>query len=224
MQIEHYYKYINNFRIPCIEFLPKRSQAMLLILHGIGGSKEEQLGLGMRLADKAFSVCLVDLPGHGENTNLFPSDIMSYVNSLIADYRNYYENIVAMGHSVGGRIALISDADYFIGISPTLCKDFSDATKTTIKNMRYHRVNLSSENALWDLQKELKSYDTARLPNTQIIYGSRDVPEIITACNNLKNENTSVISIENALHSDIFLSEETFKLIEKQLNDWFSKK
>ncbi|MPQ34127.1 hypothetical protein E4V42_22320 [Clostridium estertheticum] len=57
---------------------------------------------------------------------------------------------------------------------------------------------------------------------TPLIYGSRDVPEIISLCNSLKTKNSSVIEIENAMHSDIFTLERTFQSVISKLNDYLS--
>jgi hypothetical protein len=224
MKIEHYHKVINNYNIPCIEITPEMSKGRIILMHGFGGNKEEQLGLGLRIAETAFSVCIIDLPGHGENKSLFPENIDSQLNSLIDYYKNAGETVVAIGHSVGGRLALTSNADYFIGISPTLTGGFSEGTQSIIRNMRDYRVNLKEENALWDLQNNLPFYDINRIDKTLIIVGSRDVPEIIKCCMKLKNDDNKVYMIENALHSDIFLNEETFELINNQLRIWFNKK
>ncbi|WLC81473.1 hypothetical protein [Clostridium estertheticum] len=52
--------------------------------------------------------------------------------------------------------------------------------------------------------------DSEKCWRDPIIYGSRDVPEIISLCNSLKTKNSSVIEIENAMHSDIFTLERLF--------------
>ncbi|WP_041276085.1 hypothetical protein [Desulfosporosinus acidiphilus] len=56
---------------------------------------------------------------------------------------------------------------------------------------------------------------------TSIIFGSRDIPEIVHACQKLSLSETKVNFVEAALHSDIFLLEKTFGIVLNQLNEWF---
>ena len=48
-----------------------------------------------------------------------------------------------------------------------------------------------------------------------------DVPEIVAACKELQAQGNPVIEIDRALHGDIFLLEETFGRVVKQLAVWF---
>ncbi len=60
----------------------------------------------------------------------------------------------------------------------------------------------------------LKKIPTVNLNDNikkSIIYGSRDILEIISSCNILKSKNLSVTEINNAQHSDIFTLEITFQ-------------
>ncbi len=54
-----------------------------------------------------------------------------------------------------------------------------------------------------------------------ILFGSRDVPEIASSCKELKIKGSHVIEINRALHNDIFLLEETFGHVMRQLGEWF---
>lgn len=54
-----------------------------------------------------------------------------------------------------------------------------------------------------------------------IIYESRDVPEIINSCSNLKDIGLLVKEVNKALHNDIFTVEDTIQYLIEQLNIWF---
>lgn len=57
--------------------------------------------------------------------------------------------------------------------------------------------------------------------NKMIIYGSRDVPEIINSCSSLKENEFLVKEVNRSLHNDIFTVEDTFKYLIEQLKIWF---
>ena len=54
-----------------------------------------------------------------------------------------------------------------------------------------------------------------------IIYGLRDVTEIINSCSNLKDVGLSPKEVNKALHNDIFAVEDTIQYLIEQLNIWF---
>ena len=64
-----------------------------------------------------------------------------------------------------------------------------------------------------------QSIDPAR---TIILFGSRDVPEIVSVCKDLEKEGRA-IEINQGLHADMFLLEETFQQITKKLRIWFGQ-
>ena len=208
------------FTIPGIMIESPGSMGMVIIIHGYGGTKEEQLGLGWRIAESGFSACMIDLPGHGENTDYFEGDIKSYVDSLTDYFKENNNIIVTLGHSLGGRLSLISNADYVIGLSPTLINDFKSYTKFFVKNNRSYRVRERDDEFLWSLFKELPQFDANNGSNALIIFGTRDIPEIVNSCRKAQNDKTKVIEIDEALHGDIYLNEKVFEIIINQLKQW----
>ncbi|MDD5361180.1 MAG: alpha/beta fold hydrolase [Ignavibacteria bacterium] len=219
MNIKRVTTQTKDFNIPCIFIEPDESSGLVIIIHGYGGTKEEQLGLGWRIANSGFTVCLIDLPGHGESTDYFEGDIKQYIDSLIVHHKDK-GRIAAIGHSIGGRLALTSSADYVIGLSPTLVRDFSDETKGFTKNIRSYRVCERGNDFLWELHRQLPMFDITGKENALIIYGSRDLPEITTSCKKMKENSERVFEIDKALHSDVFLNDETYSIIIEQLKKW----
>jgi hypothetical protein len=209
----------NGFNIPGIVIESANSLGIVIIIHGYGGSKEEQLGLGWRIAEAGFTSCLIDLPGHGENTDYFEGDIKLYIDSVIDFYKDK-NKIVVIGHSLGGRLSLTSQADYVIGISPTNVQDFSNETKGFIKNIRSYRVHERDNEFLWRLHRELPQFDLTGNKAALIIFGSRDVPEIVNSCKNLQQNSNIVFEINKVLHNDIYLNERVFEIIISQIKKW----
>jgi len=78
----------------------------LIILHGLFGSSDNWITLGKKFAG-SFQVHLIDLRNHGRS---FHADEMNYtlmVNDL-SHYIDHYQlkNIILLGHSMGGKIAM----------------------------------------------------------------------------------------------------------------------
>jgi hypothetical protein len=211
----------NGFNIPSIIIEPTDSLGIVIIIHGYGGSKEEQLGLGWRIAEAGYTSCLIDLPGHGENIDNFDGDIKLYVDSVI-DYYKDKNKIVVIGHSVGGRLSLTSQANYVIGISPTLIQDFSNETKGFIKNIRSYRVRERDGEFLWVLHRQLPLFDLTENKAAIIIFGTRDVPEIVNLCKRIQENANIVFEIDKALHNDIYLNEKVFEIIISQIKKWLN--
>jgi hypothetical protein len=213
--------YTNGINIPSIVLTPSNSIGASVITHGYGGCKEEQLGLAYRVAEIGITTCVIDLRGHGENTNLFDGNILLDIEGVIKYCRNLGQKVVAIGHSLGGRLSLISSADYAVGISPALDKNFSEKTQEILNNMRGYRVNESTDENLFKIIEKLPLLEEDDSPNRMIIHGSRDVPEIINSSSNLKRNGLLVKEVNNALHNDIFTVEDTFKYLIEQLGIWF---
>lgn len=210
----------NGFNVPSIILTPSNSRGAVVIIHGYGGSKEEQLGLAWRVADYGFTTCAIDLRGHGEHELSLDENVILDVETAIK-YCQRFGKVAVIGHSLGGRLSLLSNADYIIGLSPAFNKIFSNQTQETIKALRSYRVKEAYPNIVFEILNKLPQWQYNGSGNIQIIFGSRDVPEIISASNQLKEKGVSVTQIDKALHSDIFLLEMTFKKITNQLEEWF---
>ncbi|MBU3217741.1 alpha/beta fold hydrolase (plasmid) [Clostridium estertheticum] len=211
----------NGFNVPSIIFTPSDIHGAAVIIHGYGGSKEEMLGLAYRVAEIGLKTCVIDLRGHGEHTLNLDEGVLQDMEAAIK-YCRSFGKVVVIGHSLGGRLALISSSDFAIGISPALNTAFGEETQGILKNVRGYRVREAFSGELWEVMKKLEKVKFDDNTKKSIIYGSRDVPEIISLCNSLKTKNSSVIEIENAMHSDIFTLERTFQSVISKLNDYLS--
>jgi len=220
MKIERKLIQQNGLSIPSTVIEPSNSVGTVIIMHGFGGCKEEQLGLAWRVAEVGFTTCVIDLRGHGEHELPLDEEVVLEVETAIQYFRRYGK-VIAIGHSLGGRLALLSTADYAIGLSPALNKTFSNQTQEIIKALRGYRVNEIYPNVNFEILNKLPEWQIGSNGNVKIIFGSRDVPEIISACNELKEKSVPVIEIDKALHNDIFLLELTFEKIIVQLKEWF---
>jgi pimeloyl-ACP methyl ester carboxylesterase len=191
-----------------------------------------------------LAACAVDLRGHGENRLPLDENVSTDVEAAV-NYCRRFGKVAAVGHSLGGRLALTSSADYAIGISPTLDAAFSVQTRRLLTGVRGYRVNEAeprprpctphsfrpgvSPDAEEGTRGTRIFEILAGLPRWQpdgrsalIIFGSRDVPEIMQTCRELHQQGVPSIEIDQALHSDIFLNEETIGRTTEQLRAWFN--
>ena len=208
----------NNLEIPCVTFKPPRSRGAAVFVHGYGGMKEETIGLAWRIAEKGYTTGAIDLRGHGENKHELDKNILKDLETAVSHFKSY-GNVTAIGHSLGGRLSLLSNADYAIGISPALNKTFSPQTIKLLEENRDYRVQKSN----YDVFKILNDLPIFQFDKNKslVIYGSRDIPEIMSKCIKLNLEGFEVIKIDKALHNDIFLYEPTFKTVARKLNTWY---
>lgn len=215
MEIQRKFIQGSGYKIPSV-FLTEYSPAGAVVLvHGYGGSKEEQLGLAWRVAEMGFAVFAIDLHGHGEHPLLLTEGIVDDVEAAIKLGRAFGK-VAVIGHSLGGRLALLSSADLAIALSPAFSKTYSTQTHEGMKKRSY-RVRESSPETVFEICEMLPGWELGVRP-TSLIYGSRDIPEIVRSCEEQKRKGVPVVCIENAQHSDIYLLEATFAEIERQLN------
>jgi len=220
MNIERGIIQTDRLDIPCVTLTPPVSHGAAVIVHGYGGCKEEQLGLAWRVAEIGLTACAIDHRGHGENKLPLDEDVLQDVEAAIK-YCRSFGKVAAIGHSSGGRLCLISSADFAIGISPALKTTYSAETQRIIKDLRGYRVRESFSGVNFEVLKKLPVPQSIDDTRTLILFGSRDVPEIVSSCKELKAKGNDVVEIDQALHNDIFLLEETFRQVVKKLSEWF---
>ncbi len=199
--------------VQAVRLMSHEDDPSAVIIHGIGGNKEEMLGLSFRVALELYTVYAIDLRGHGESIEDFSPEVSEDIFRIIFDLKKTNKPVVAIGHSIGGRLAILSDADMRVGISPAYPRIFSTRTKNIISDMRMYRVKSSSDGMriLFDeimgtlpvVGKDLRKGDC-------VIYGSRDVPDIAASCAEIRNPEVIVSRIDGAYHGDIINMNETF--------------
>src|SRR6266545_1757628 len=80
------------------------------LFHSYGSCKEAMLGLALTLAGAGLVCTVPDLPGHGEHPEVFGPSVLDEARAAVQHARSY-GSAVAVGHSLGGRLALLSGAD-----------------------------------------------------------------------------------------------------------------
>jgi hypothetical protein len=124
--------------------------------------------------------------------------------------------VAVIGHSLGGRLALLSSADAVIALSPAICPTYGPPIHRIIETWSY-KVHEPSKAFVFDVLEKLPVWQPVNGRPTTIIHGSRDMPEIRQGCIELKARGVRVIEIDQALHSDIFLLGPTIGVIKREL-------
>ena len=97
-----------------------------VILHGFLGMSDNWKTLGAKYAEQEFEVHLIDQRNHGHS---FHHEEFNY-EAMVGDLKKYcdehqLENIVLLGHSMGGKTAMLFSAKYPDMVSKLLVADIS---------------------------------------------------------------------------------------------------
>lgn len=219
MQIQRVEVQGAGFTVPGVIIEPKSPLGAAVISHGYGGCKEEQLGLAWRVAEAGLAALAIDLRGHGEHPLSLDKDVLDDVEAALR-HCHRYGKVVAIGHSIGGRLSLISSADHAIAISPPLDSAYSERTEETLRKLRHNKVRSDDSNWVFEILRNMPLWKNEG-KGYMMIYGSRDVPEIVSSCDALLNDGGNVVRIEGALHGDTYLMNVTYMNVARQLDEWF---
>jgi alpha-beta hydrolase superfamily lysophospholipase len=206
----------DGFHVPSLVVTPEEPSGIVVLVHGYGGSKEEMLGLAWRVAECGYTACAIDLRGHGEHMLALDHDVMADVEAAIAHCREGDRKVIVIGHSLGGRLALLSSADAVIALSPAICPTYSPQIHRIIESWSY-KVREPGTAFVFDILEKLPVWQPGNGRPVAIVHGSRDMPEIRQGCIDLQSRGVRVTEIEKALHNDIFLLGSTMRAIRHEL-------
>ena len=221
MDINHHLLTGDGYKIPATLIQPADPLGAAVIVHGYGGNKEEQMGLGWRVAEAGLVACIIDLRGHGEHSLSLDGAISTDLDAAIRFCR-FFGKVTVIGHSLGGLLALLSNADYRIAISPPLSRTFNKHTQETLIAHRSYRVRSSDPAYIFAILKELPVWDpTQDIENTLVFFAEWDIPEIISSCIAIEKVGAHVVQIPKSMHNDIFLVEQTFAYVQNKTLEWY---
>ena len=127
-----------------------------IILHGFLGMSDNWKTLGKKFSDQGYEIHLVDQRNHGRS---FHSGEFNY-NVLVEDLKHYcetynLENIILLGHSMGGKVAMLFATKYPELVSKLVIADISPRYYPL-----HHQLILEGLSALdFDVLKERKEAD-----------------------------------------------------------------
>ena len=124
------------------EFCNNNKKITLVMLHGWGQNIEMMEPLAKPFRDR-YNTLIIDLPGFGESSE--PKEVWGvyeytlFVREIIKNLK--IEDVILVGHSFGGRIALVYASEYpvkkLVCLASPYCKEL---TKLPLKNRIYKQA------------------------------------------------------------------------------------
>ncbi len=129
------------------------------------------------------SLC-IDLCGHGDNRTEIGPVMVAEVNAAVA-YMRRYGRVGAIGLSIGGRLALMSSADYMVALSPSVIVEMSPQGKWMFENFPSPAVREPYSGYVVELLDKLGPVAPHSKP-CLLMYAERDIPAIMEGGAGLK--------------------------------------
>lgn len=169
---------------PAWEVSPESSpRGGAVLLHGYGSNKESMLGLALVLAEAGFVCTIPDLAGHGEHPGLFGPSVLEEVRGTVERARAR-RSVVVVGHSMGGRLALLSGADAVVAISPALPIQPSPEGMYSLRTFSTPKVRQARPGQVVEVLRDLPMHAGQAVP-TLLVLGEGDIPGIRRAAEEL---------------------------------------
>jgi len=170
--------------IPAWQVSPDAAPAAGAVLfHGYGSCKETMLGLALTLAEAGIVCTVPDLPGHGEHPEAFGPAVLDEVQAAVQQARSH-GSVVAVGHSLGGRLALLSGADVVVAVSPALPQQPSPEGIYALRTFSSPKVRQEYPGQVVEVLRGLPVHLASGIP-VLVVVGEEDIPSIRSACADL---------------------------------------
>ena len=164
-------------QVPAYLLTPPRATAGAVLVHAYGGCKEQMLGLAARLADSGFAALCLDLRGHGEHSAPLGSGLLLDLEAGLSRLR-LGGQAIAIGHSLGGRLALMSTAELAVAISPALPSRPSEEGRQMLLHFGGTAVRAASPAQIFQLLQEMGPVPPSTRPRL-LIHAKGDIPSLI---------------------------------------------
>ncbi len=163
--------------VPAYLFLPTSPAAGVAVAHGYGGGKEQMLGLAARLAERDLAACVFDIRGHGEHPAPLGPAMLEDLEATLAFLRRFGQ-VAAVGHSLGGRLALACSADVIVAISPALPQRPSEEGRAMLTQFGSTPVRARARDEILGLLRAMPPPPAIPRP-TLLLHAAGDVPSLI---------------------------------------------
>jgi pimeloyl-ACP methyl ester carboxylesterase len=159
------------------------------VCHGYGGSKDQMLGIAAAIAEKGTAALAIDLCGHGENMWPIGPTMRDELEAAVAFVRRFGKTAV-IGHSLGGRLALMSSADVMVAMSPSVMVQMSPQGKWMFENLPSPGVREPYPTYVIELLEELGPVPSHDRP-CLLLYSERDIQTLLDGATDLQARLTS---------------------------------
>ncbi len=170
--------------IPGYLFSPASPRGGAVVCHGYGGSKEQMLGIAVAVAEKGTAALTIDLCGHGENMAPIGPGMRDELEAAIAFVRRFGKAAV-IGHSLGGRLALMSSADIMVAMSPSVMVQMSPQGKWMFENLPSPGVREPHTGYVLELLEKLGPIASHGRP-CLLLYAERDIQALLDSAAGLQ--------------------------------------
>ncbi len=165
--------------VPAYLLRPAFATGAVALAHGYGGCKEHMLGLAARLAEGNLAACVFDIRGHGEHPASLDAAMLEDLQAILAFLRQF-GRVAAVGHSLGGRLALMSSADAVVAISPALPQRPSEEGRAMLIHFGSTAVRARATGEILEILRAMPPPVTTSRP-TLLLHAQDDVPSLIEA-------------------------------------------
>jgi hypothetical protein len=170
--------------IPAFLFSPASPRGGAVVCHGYGASKEEMLGVAAAVAEKGTAALVIDLCGHGENMAPIGPAMREELEAALAFVRRFGKTAV-VGHSLGGRLALMSSADVMVAMAPSVMMQMSPQGKWMFENLPSPGVREPYKGYVIELLEKLGPVPSHGRP-CLLIYSERDILALLEGADGLQ--------------------------------------
>lgn len=167
----------DGYPVPAYLLAPPSPRAGAAVAHGYGGSKEHMLGLAARLAEQGLAACVFDIRGHGEHPAPLGPAMLEDLEATLT-YLRRFGRVAAVGHSLGGRLALMSSADAVAAISPALPQKPSEEGRTMLLRFGGTAVRSHGPAEILDILRNMPPPAPQPRP-TFFLHAAGDIPSLI---------------------------------------------
>jgi pimeloyl-ACP methyl ester carboxylesterase len=155
-----------------------------VLCHGYGSAKEEMFALALAVVEGAHCrVLCIDLRGHGENPAPIGPGVRADVQAAL-DYLSADGPVAAIGHSLGGRLALMTEADLAVAVSPAVVQEISEQGRWMFENFPSPLVREPYSGYVVELLDRLGDVPPRAKP-CLLLHAERDIPNIIAGTKQL---------------------------------------
>jgi len=137
-----------------------------LILHGFLGMGDNWKTLGNRFAENGFEVHMIDQRNHGRSfhDDKFGYEVMAEDLKYYCDYNNL-KNVILLGHSMGGKTAMLFATKYPEYVSKLIVadiapKDYPQHHQDILKGLS--SLDFKAMDSRGDADDQLKKYISSR--------------------------------------------------------------
>lgn len=204
--------------VPAYAILPEDHRGGAVVVHGYGGCKEQMLGVAARLAEEGWAAVALDLRGHGEHPGILDDGLLQDVEAGLQWLRRY-GTVVAVGHSLGGRLVLLSSADLVIAISPAVATRPSEEGRQMLLAFGATTVRSPSPMYILELLQKMEQLKQPTRP-ALLLHGDGDIPTLIEGIHSLARDlsHGTVAAVTTFQHPEAELS----PAILPYLHRWFN--